>query len=201
MKTQSQRWTEWMVAARDGDVRAFDRLVEDARQSIWRRAMGKLQDAALADDAASRTFINAWKARAAYDPQRANAATWIYTIAERIVIDLLEQRRGQQNRTVDGFEPRGAGEDGESPVTIEPEDDVELQPPDEAEQPMLAALVRESLSTLSEADREILQLCYYEQLSYEEIAKRLKVGVKAIGPRLTRARQRMLGLLPPEALE
>jgi RNA polymerase sigma-70 factor (ECF subfamily) len=189
-----------MVAARGGDSRAFDRLVEDARPAIWRRAMGKLQDAALADDAASRTFINAWNARAAYDPQRANAATWIYTIADRIVIDLLEQRSGQQSRTVPGFEPLATSEDGESPVRIEPEDDVELAPPDEAEHPLTAALVRQGLEELSESDREVLRLCYFEQLSYEEIAKRLKVGVKAVGPRLTRARQRLLERLPPEAL-
>jgi RNA polymerase sigma-70 factor, ECF subfamily len=199
MNTRSQRWTEWMVAARGGDSRTFDRLVEEARPAIWRRAMGKLQDAALAEDAASRTFINAWNARANFDPQKANASTWIYTIADRIVIDLLEQRSGQQGRTVTGFEPP-AGEDAESPVRIEPEDDVELAPPDEADHPLMAALVLEALETMPEGDREILRLCYFEQLSYEQIAKRLEVGVKAVGPRLTRARQRLLERLPPEAL-
>src|SRR5204863_281931 len=103
-----------------------------------RRAMGKLQDAALAEDAASRTFINAWNARANYDEKKANASTWIYTIADRIVIDVLEQRTGQQGRTVTGFDSLAA-EEGDSPVRIEPEDDVELAPPDEADCPLEAA--------------------------------------------------------------
>lgn len=200
MSTRSERWTDWMLAARDGNSRAFDCLVEEARPLLRRRAMGKLQDAALAEDVASRALIKAWNARADYDPDRANAATWLFTIAERIAIDLMEQRSGQQSRTVAGFDPLTPTEEGESQVRVEPEDDVELAPPEEAEQPLTADLVRESLDRLSEAEREVLTLCYFEQLSYEEIAKRLGVGVKAVGPRLTRARQRLLGLLPPEAL-
>jgi RNA polymerase sigma-70 factor (ECF subfamily) len=200
MKTRSQRWTEWMIAARDGDERAFDRLAEEAQPEVRRRAMEKLQDASLADEVASRALINAWKARASYDPQRANARTWIHTIADRLTIDLLEQRAGQQSRTATGFDPVGSGEDGEAPVRVEPEDDVELAPPEEAEQPLLAAVVRDALATLSDSDRAILQLFYYDQLGYEEIATRLGVGVKAVGPRLTRARQRLQERLPPEAL-
>lgn len=187
-----------MVAARDGDSRAFDRFVEDARPAILRRAQGKLQDAALAEDAACRAFINAWNARAAYDDSRANAGTWIFTIADRIVFDLLEQRAGQQGRTVTGFEPP-AGDDADAPARIEPQDDVEPSPADEADAPLAAALVREALAGLSPADRAVLELYYFEQLGYDEIARRLGLGPKAVGPRLTRARQRLAARLPPEA--
>lgn len=43
---------------------------------------------------------------------------------------------------------------------------------------------------LSEADQEILSLCYEEQLSYAEIAERLGISALAAGARLSRARAR-----------
>jgi RNA polymerase sigma-70 factor (ECF subfamily) len=199
---RSQRWTEWMVAARDGDQSAFDSLVEEAWPAIWRRARQRIQDTALADDVTQRTFNNAWAARESFDPERANASTWIYTIADRLIIDVLEQRKGQQVRTVTGFEPLGTptGDEGEAPGPLEPEDDVELPVAEEADDPLVAGLIRTALGQLPAADRKVLELYYFEQLSYEQIARRLGVTSQAVGPRLTRARQRLLERLPPEAL-
>jgi RNA polymerase sigma-70 factor (ECF subfamily) len=200
--TSSQRWTEWMVAARDGDSSAFDRLVEEARPAIWRRALQRVQDRALADDITQRVFNNAWTARASFDPARSNAGTWIYTITDRLIIDVLEQRTGQQGRMVTGFEPLGSvtPDEGEGPVRVEPEDDVELPVAEEADQPLLAELIRGAMAQLAAEDRKVLELYYFEQLPYDQIAKRLGVTVKAIGPRLTRARQRLIEWLPPEVL-
>jgi RNA polymerase sigma-70 factor (ECF subfamily) len=191
-----------MVAARAGDATAFDRLVAEAHPAIWRRALQRIQDTALADDIAQRVFSNAWAARESFDPQRGNASTWIYTIANRLIIDVLIHRKGQQGRVVTGFEslaPPGPDE-GDAPARLEPEDDVELPVAEEAEQPLVAGLIRAALALLPPADRQVLELCYFEQLSYEQIAERLGVTVPAVGPRLTRARQRLIERLPAEAL-
>jgi RNA polymerase sigma-70 factor (ECF subfamily) len=199
---RSERWTAWLVAARDGDTTVFDHLVEEARPAIWRHAQQRVQDTALADDITQRVFSNAWAARASFDPERANASTWIYTIANRLIIDVLAQRKGQQGRMVTGFESLtpGSPDEGDAPVRIEPEDDVELPVVEEADQPLLAGLIRGALARMSAADKQILELCYFEQLTYEQIAERLGVTLAAVGPRLTRARQRLLERLPPEVL-
>jgi RNA polymerase sigma-70 factor (ECF subfamily) len=191
-----------MIAARAGDTGAFDRLVEEAYPAIWRRARQRVQDTALADDVAQRVFSNAWAARESFDPDRANASTWIYTIVDRLIIDVVTQRKGQQTRVVTGFEALGPGgtEERGEPVWLEPEDDVELPIAEETDQPLMARLIRSALTHMSLADRQVLELCYFEQLSYEQIAERLGVTVQAVGPRLTRARQRLIECLPPEVL-
>ena len=51
-----------------------------------------MQDTALADDITQRVFSNAWAARVSFDPERANASTWIYTIANRLIIDVVARR-------------------------------------------------------------------------------------------------------------
>ena len=69
-----------------------------------------------------------------------------------------------------GFESLASADEGDAPVYVEPEDDVELSPAEEADRPLVDALVREALDLLSPTDKEILLLCYDEQCSYEEIA-------------------------------
>jgi RNA polymerase sigma-70 factor (ECF subfamily) len=199
--SRSDCWTALLLTAQQGQTTAFDELWQEARPAIWRQARQRLQDDGLADDVASRTFIKAWRNLPRYDADKSNARTWLYKIAERLIIDALKKRRQLQAREVLGFDSlSGGGEEGEAPVRLEPEDDVELPPPEEADQPLFGALVREAMRGLSSADQEILRLCHYEQLSYEEIARRLNITQQAVGPRLTRARQRLMEKLPPEAL-
>lgn len=199
--SRSDRWTELMVAARDGDRAAFDRLLEEARPALRRRALSRLQDACLADDVATQTFQRAWRHRQAYDPGRANAATWLYRIADRLMTDEGRARQRRRNREVDGFESVCASaDDGDTTVHIEPEDDIELPLAEEADRDREEVLVNAALERLSPSDREILRLFHTEELSYEQIAARLGIRATAVGPRLTRARQRLLERLPPEAM-
>jgi RNA polymerase sigma-70 factor (ECF subfamily) len=200
--TRSGRWTALLTAARDGRAGAFDELRAEARPAIWQRARQRLQDDALADEVATETFVKALRHLARYDTALSNAGTWLYKIAERLIIDAQKKRGQQQAREVTGFDwlrPAG-GEEGDGPVRLEPPDDVEAPPPEEVEGPLLARLVHEALAKLSAADQEVLRLCHFEQHSYEEIARRLGVTQQAVGPRLTRARQRLVEVLPPEAL-
>jgi RNA polymerase sigma-70 factor (ECF subfamily) len=199
--SRGDRWSELLVAAREGRTEAFDELLEAARPAIWRKARQRLQDDALADEVAARTFDQAWRNLHSYDPSRSNGSTWLYMIAESRIKDVMKARRGQLKREVIGFDSSAAGngDEGDAPVRLEPEDDVELPPPEEIDQPLLSGLVRRALQGLSKADRDVLELFYFKQLSYEEIAEKLKVSALAVGPRLTRARQRLLEKLPPEA--
>lgn len=196
---RSERWTRWMVQARDGDREAFDRLLGEARPAIRSRAVGRLQDEALAEEVATQTFVRAWKHRASYDAARANAATWLYRIADRLVTDQGRARQRQRDRELTGFDSLAVGGDGEGVVRVEPEDDVEV-PAAEGDHGRAAMLLAQGMNELSEADQTILRLFYYEELSYGEIAERMEIGAKAVGPRLTRARQRLLEKLPPEVV-
>jgi RNA polymerase sigma-70 factor (ECF subfamily) len=197
---RSDRWTELMLQARGGDRAAFDRLLEEARPALRRRALARLQEAASADEVATRAFVRAWRHRQSYDPARANAATWLYRILDRLITDQGKARQRQLAREVSGFELAApAGEDGDATVRVEPEDDVELPAAVEADHPRAGRLLEEALSQLSPQDQQVLRLFYYDELSYDAIARRLNVRPTAVGPRLTRARQRLLEKLPPEA--
>ena len=152
-----------------------------------------------ADDVATETFEKAWQNLAGYDPGVANARTWLYLIADRLALDALDQRR-RQRRNFTGFDalPR-AEDDPDNPPALEPCDDVEPAPPEAADLPLRGALLMEAFARLEPGDRAVLRLYHVEGKSYEEVAAALGCSVKAVGPRLTRARARLRRLVDPEA--
>lgn len=198
--TRTQRWTELLLEARQGNRVAYDQLIDDARPGLRHKAFQSLGDMTLAEDVASRAFIKAWNHRESFDPAKSNAGTWLYHILGKLLIDENRRRTAQQTREVSGFDALATTEEGEDSVRIEPEDDVEVPPPEEADQPRRDALLHAGLARLSPGDQQILRLCHFEGLSYEEIAARMNIKVTAVGPRLTRARDKLREVLHPEGV-
>jgi RNA polymerase sigma-70 factor (ECF subfamily) len=198
-ETRSFRWTLLLKRARRGDRAAFDALMEEAEPSIWLYALQIVGDASLADDVLTETFEKVWLNLASYNEEMSNARTWIYLIAQRTALDHLDRRRRRRRAEVSSFDalpPRSDDEEGGG--VLEPEDQSEVPPPEAADVSLRNALIREALERLNPGDRAILRLCYVEELSCEQIAGRLGCSVQAVGPRLTRARERLRQVLDPD---
>jgi RNA polymerase sigma-70 factor (ECF subfamily) len=196
---RSARWTELLVRAQGGERAAFDALVEEALPGLKVRALQKLGDETQADDVAVEALAKAWSNLANYNARVANARTWLCLIVDRLVLDALDARRRRRRKEVVGVDAApGSGDEG-SEGGLALEDDVELPPPQGADRTFRRALVAEALRRLEEGERKILVLREVEGKSYEEIAALLGCTVKAVGPRLSRARERFREALHPEA--
>jgi RNA polymerase sigma-70 factor (ECF subfamily) len=194
------RLTELLERAREGDRTAFETLMAEARAKVFWRARQVLGDAGLADEVTTRAFAKAWKNRRRFNCRQASAATWLDKIVHRVALDAATQRQQERSHEVSAFEAAPNGSGDEAPARMDPQDEVEEAPPEEADVPLAGGLVGTALRQLKEKDRLVLELAYFEHLSYEQIAKRLGITVQAVGPRLTRARQHLVELLDPEAL-
>ena len=119
--------------------------------------------------------------------------TWLFRIAANKARDFRERRNAAK---------RGSGqtpvslqaEDNETGLTLDPPAD--LPGPDEvimsAEK---MALVREALDGLGEPCREIVELRYFGDLSYEELSHTLKLNPKTVSSRLSKCLDRLEGLV------
>jgi RNA polymerase sigma-70 factor (ECF subfamily) len=194
---KSDRWTVLLIQARRGDRAAFDTLNEEAEKSIWRLAYRQVGDAALADDIMIETFAKAWHYLPTYNEHVSRARTWLYMIANGLVKDCLDKRGRLHKKETAGFDVAGDGD--EEGLRLEPVDQAEPAPHEAADRGFRRELVERALAQLSDKDRTILLLYHVEQLSYEEIAAVLKCSVKAVGPRLTRARERFREVVDPHA--
>ena len=86
---------ELAVAARDGDMVAFEALVvrkTPAVVSVARRVLGDAEDAR---DVAQMVFVRVWEQIARYDDQY-SFNTWLYRIATNLSIDYLRSSRSRQ---------------------------------------------------------------------------------------------------------
>jgi RNA polymerase sigma-70 factor (ECF subfamily) len=118
--------------------------------------------------------------------------TWLFRIAVNKARDFRERRNAAKRGS--GHAPLSLqAEDPESGLTLDPPAD--LPSPDElimtAEK---MALVREALDNLDEPCREIIELRYFADLSYEELSRTLKLNPKTVSSRLSKCLDRLEGL-------
>lgn len=156
-----------------GSTEAFAELFQRYRQLIYSFFRRRLNHAARAEELAQETFVAVLRASARYEP-RALFRTYLYSIA----LNLLATERRKA-----GWESGGA---------------TETAHPATHDDPDAALWVRRAVEKLDSADREVLLLREYEQLSYEEIAAVLRVPVNTVRSRLFRARLALKDLLVPQ---
>lgn len=115
--------------------------------------------------------------------------TWLFRIAANKTRDYRERRQAAK---------RGGGQTLLSLQAEDPETGLALDPPSAAPGPDLAlingeqiALVRQSLQRLGEPCREIIELRYFGDLSYEEISRALELNVKTVSSRLSKCLDRL----------
>jgi RNA polymerase sigma factor (sigma-70 family) len=151
----------------------FDRYGDEIHRYAARRL-----GAQLADDVTAETFLTAFRKRACYDLTRADARPWLYGIATHAV---REFRRAEVRRN-------RALARSEADVAAEPFDersDARLTARQLA--PRLAAV----LAKLSAADRDLLLLVAWTDLTYEDAAQALGVPVGTVRSRLHRIRKKV----------
>ena len=136
-----------------------------------------MDDAGLAEDATQQTFVQAWRAATTYDPSRALGA-WLTTIARRAAIDVYRRERRHRNL-----------------VSINSSDSALVTLPPSAEQIYAVLEVRQALQELPDADRELIRLQHYDELTHTEIATRLAIPLGTVKSRSFRAHRRLAGLL------
>src|ERR1700759_2590209 len=80
---------EWEMAlvqrARAGDTRAFERLYREHVGRVYGLCLRMTRDAALAEDCAQETFVNAWRALDRFET-RSSISTWLHRIAVNVAL-------------------------------------------------------------------------------------------------------------------
>jgi RNA polymerase sigma factor (sigma-70 family) len=148
----------------------FDRHAATIYRYLRRRA-----GAAFAEELAAETFARAFRTRHRFDSRGESALPWLYGIAANL---LRMHRRGEERRlrayarSIErGFQP-----------WLSADSDQRL---DAAE---LRSVLAEALARLPPAQREVLRLHAWAELSHEEIATALGVSAGTVRSRLHRAR-------------
>jgi RNA polymerase sigma-70 factor (ECF subfamily) len=125
-------------------------------------------DLPMAEELTQEALVSVWKNAGQFDPSKAAASTWIFTIARNLSIDRFRQARRP------AFDP--------SDPALVPEDE---EPADlKLERAETDQRVRQIMNSLSPNEKNVLMLSFYENYSHGEIAKQLDLPIGTVKSRI-----------------
>ena len=169
------------IAASLGEPGAFG-VIFDRHGSTLLRFLARRVDPAEAEDLLGEVFRIAFERRSAFEAGRDSARPWLYGIAANLV---AKHYRSETRRL------RAVARAGAARV---PDEDPAERAVAAADAGARWARVADAIGVLPEAERQVLLLFAWEELSYEEIATALGVPVGTVRSRLSRARGRLTAL-------
>jgi RNA polymerase sigma-70 factor (ECF subfamily) len=168
-----------MCRVRDGDMDAFERIVEMHKGRVIGTVAKMLGDDRDAEDIAQNVFIRVWKSAARYEPS-AKFTTWLFTITRNLVFNEVRRRKRH---------PASALEHEEEAHHFQARDASSKSPDDAMLDAEMQKAIQRAIDELPEVQRMAIVLRRYEDMPYEEIAVVLKLSVPAVKSVLFRARQ------------
>jgi RNA polymerase sigma-70 factor, ECF subfamily len=154
----------------DGELDALEDLYDRYKTVAYSIAYRITNDATLAEDVVQDAFLGAWRNAARYVEGRGSVKTWLLSIVHHRAIDAVRRRR---------------------PTTELP--DVEAPPPSaltlpdvwaEVSAELDAETVRTVLMSLSDVQREAIELAYFGGLTQQEIADRTGTPLGTVKSRM-----------------
>jgi RNA polymerase sigma factor (sigma-70 family) len=157
------------------DRAAFERLFAHFAPRIKSYLMRGGATAQQAEDLAQEAMLTVWRKAALFDPARAAAATWIFTIARNLRIDLIRRERHP------GFDPADPGlMPGEATLA---DADVEALQDSQA--------VQTAMRTLPPDQADVIALFFFSDKPHSEIAAELGIPLGTVKSRLRLAMTRL----------
>jgi RNA polymerase sigma-70 factor (ECF subfamily) len=165
---------------------ALSELYDRYQGSMYGLAMRITGDAQMAQDAVQEAFVGIWRNAARYSGSKASVRTWMMSIAHHRAIDLVRRRR--PTSPLPETETEAVGEAFRSP---------DVWP--EVARAADAEAVRRAMSTLPDAQRETIELAYFEGLTQVEIAERTNAPLGTIKSRVRLGLMQMRRILEDTA--
>ncbi len=169
-----------MQRAGQGDLAAFEIIVQRHQHAVIGTAAKMLGNPAEAEDIAQMVFLRAWKSAPRYHPD-AKFTTWLMTITRNLVFN--EGRRKKRAR----LEPLETPDEFGQPIR-QISDASQVPADKKAVQNEVQSAIDRAIAALPEQPRMALILRRYENMPYEDIAKVLKTSVPSVKSMLFRTR-------------
>ena len=188
---RDDKWSTLLVEVGESqDRRAFAQLFAHFAPLLKSFAQASRQDGwfpGLAEDLVQEVMIKVWQKAGGYNPQKASATTWIYTVARNCRIDMLRRKCNTQHLPLENedfwHEP-----DEDTPVSL-------------LRQKRTEEHVRVTLGQLPREQDEILRKVYLEGKSHAEASQELDLPLGTVKARVRLGLQKLQILVAPEFRE
>ncbi|MEM6618670.1 MAG: sigma-70 family RNA polymerase sigma factor [Pseudomonadota bacterium] len=172
--SHAPNWEAHILRVRDArDEAAFAELFDHFAPRVKGFLINAGANASMAEECAQDVMVTLWHKSHLYDPTRASAATWIFTIA--------------RNKRIDAFRKASRPEPEDLGWGPEPE-------PDQADVLALrqqSDQLSQAISLLPETQRTIIERAFFGDLSHAELAEETGLPLGTIKSRIRLALERL----------
>lgn len=173
---------ELVRSAIEGDQSAYQMLMNRYRHSIFHNMLKMVRNQEDAHDLTQEAFGKAFHKLPTYAPHFA-FSTWLFKIAKNNCIDHIRKKRIS---TLSIDEPIEPSSDYGFANNIKTNT---LNPEEQVIRGQRIGLMRDSIGQLTDKYRLMIELRYYEELSYDEIATELGIPLGTVKAQLFRAKE------------
>lgn len=188
LSLKAQKDIELVEKAKVGDQQAYGELLGRYRDAIYFMLLKMVNNPIDAEDLTIEAFGKAFKNIDQYAPNFA-FSTWLFKIATNNCIDFIRKKRASHislDQTADG-------EDSLAPSSMIQSD--VLDPETYMINQQKIKHMRKIVSRLKPRYRQLVELRYFKEYSYEEIAVELDIPIGTVKAQLFRARELLLNIL------
>ena len=152
------------------DVEAFAAFYDNTRARVFGLVLRVLRDPGYSEETTQDVYLQVWRNASTYNPAAGTPLAWLMTLAHRRAVDRVRSEQSASQR-----ESRYGAANVDLPADRVAEAVIQL---DEQRQ------VTECLASLTDPQRECIQLAYYEGLTYVQVSERLAANLATIKSRM-----------------
>lgn len=154
--------------AQERDKAAFKRLFVHFAPRVKAVMMRGGLEVTQAEELMQEAMVSVWRKAHLFDPCKARASTWIFTIARNLKIDRF---RKQARAEVDLDDPALV------PDPLSAADDLVQQGQDRRR-------IEKAITGLTPEQMQVVDLCFYKDLSHSQIAAQLEIPIGTVKSRI-----------------
>ena len=157
-----------------GNSAAFATVYDLTKARVYGLVTRVLRDPGYSEETTQEVYLEVWRTASRYDPAKGSALAWLLTVAHRRAVDRVRAEQAGSRR-----ESRYGAANSEtgSATAHDPVADSAIAG-DERRR------VTQCLDALSDAQRQCIELAYYQGLTYSEVSQRLAANLSTIKSRI-----------------
>lgn len=163
--SDAQRWSQCLVQISERrDKVLFAQFFNHFGPRLKGYVMRLGMTSALAEEVTQEAMLAVWRKAHLFNPAKASASTWLYTLTRNLCIDRMRRERAVEVEWQD--------------------DDADPDPRDRGEHAVIEQRMQAAIAKLPDTQAQVLFLSYYEGKSHSEIAEQLGIPLGSVKSRL-----------------
>jgi RNA polymerase sigma-70 factor (ECF subfamily) len=169
-----------------GDAQAFEALYDRRQGGIYRYALRMSGSPTIAEDVTQEVFLSLMRDHSGYQESRGTVKSYLYGMARHRLFRRLERERSLVSLT---------GSDEETIETVYAQLGGAHDPFGGLVRNETIDVVRQAILSLPENFREVVVLCYLQEMNYADAAAVIECPIGTVRSRLARARALLMNKL------